>query len=184
MPDNQLRPEVEVGSPGFRVIFRNFRFSFKRRRHDVFLAVPMATLKNAAEADRHKEIVHIARTAVSKSCKTNRIFYAGDRASTRDDFDPSDQALAQNRSEMSAAKSFLMILELERRTSVLVEAGMALGLGRPSLYMIKSKKNLPYLLREAGQASRQQGLPLIRIHQYSTDKELAKGIEDIMPSML
>jgi nucleoside 2-deoxyribosyltransferase len=87
-------------------------------------------------------------------CGCSSVFYAGTNILSKDNFEPNAVALQDDLEAMRKRKNFIMYYPKRIASSVLYEAGWALMLGKPSIYIIGDRDNesLPFLLNDAGQA--------------------------------
>jgi len=69
----------------------------------------------------------------------------------RDDFDSPAFALTDNVDALRKSRNFLLWVDmpLSKPSSVWVEAGMALAMGKPCTYLVRSPEVLPYILKQA-----------------------------------
>lgn len=130
---------------------------------DVFLGMPMASV----DQDDYKKTLADARqirTALEEHCGW-QAFFAGADIPTANDFDTPDLALQINCVALKLSTTFMMVVlqPLTRASSVFVEAGFALALNKPSVYFVRDRRVLPYILREASVHSAAAGLPTVRV---------------------
>lgn len=110
---------------------------------------------------------------LKKECAFKSIFYAGQEIDTERGFEQPDLSLVQNLVALRASKFFVMLYPSELVSSVLVEAGWAIAHEKPSVYFVRDADDLPFLLRQAGQA-----LPFARVYSYSDAEDLRKIISN------
>ena len=63
---------------------------------------------------------------------------------------------------MRESKNFILYYPEKIASSVLYEAGWALMLGKPSIYIIRDDKGLPFLLNDAGQAFKERRVRIFK----------------------
>lgn len=146
----------------YRVRFRSSVESGTHITWDVFLSMPMASAGPYYQlilADAQQ-----IRVALDEHCNW-RAFFAGADIPTINDFDTPDLALQSNCVALRESATFMMVVlqPLARASSVFVEAGFALALGKPSVYFVRDRQVLPYMLREASVHSSAAGLPTVRV---------------------
>jgi hypothetical protein len=127
-----------------------------RFTYDVFLAAAMAGHKGEAEYAESRDAVLALIQVLNDKCGFASVFYAGTTMPTMNEFDPKALALDIDLRAMRASKYFILYYPQKIASSVLYEAGWALILGKPSIYVIRDDKKedegLPFLLKDAGQA--------------------------------
>ena len=80
---------------------------------------------------------------------------------------------------MLDTKGHIFFYPERKPASTLVEVGMALALGLPSVWFVKEGVKLPFLLRQAWQHSnRSSELPRIVVHRYRDLDEISLFISD------
>jgi hypothetical protein len=70
----------------------------------------------------------------------------------KDGWDPKILALQIDLQAMRESKNFILFFPKKIPSSVLYEAGWALILGKPSIYITPNDNELPFLLNDASQA--------------------------------
>ena len=90
------------------------------------------------------------------------MFYAGQSFGNKNSLDPQDMALTQDLEALPKSRYFFLYYPEKIATSALYEAGWALILGKPSIYITSAAKDLPFLLREAHQAFNP---PLVKVFE-------------------
>ncbi len=121
-------------------------------KYDVFLSSPMAALPPGEEYESNRKFVLKFIEALRTQCDFKNIFYAGRHIESTIDFDPADISVKDDLEAIHASRYFLMIYPAKIVSSVLVEAGWAIALRKPSIYFVNSHDHLPFLLQEAVQA--------------------------------
>jgi pimeloyl-ACP methyl ester carboxylesterase len=141
----------------------------RRYEHDVFIAAAMA----GHEGDEHykasrKAVLDLKAVLEAKnSCRS--VFYAGANIASKKEFDDEALALEFDLRKMRASRNFILYFPEKIASSVLFEAGWALVLGKPSIYIVRDRKQLPYLLNNASQAFREQR---VRVFEFADDEEM------------
>lgn len=127
-----------------------------RFKHDVFLAAVMAGHEGDAQYKVNREsVLALKRTLEQKNgCKS--VFYAGTNIASMAGFDDDTLALNVDLQEMRASRNFVLYYPEKIASSVLFEAGWALVLGKPSIYIVRDRDDLPFLLNNASQAFKEQ----------------------------
>ncbi|XGV97895.1 MAG: nucleoside 2-deoxyribosyltransferase [Leptolyngbya sp. BL-A-14] len=130
--------------------------------YDVFLSSPMAAMPSDEDYINEREDVLDFMGTLRTYCQLNKIFYAGLELGSQDDFE-GDEALAARVDFEAIRKSryFILIYPARLASGVLVEAGYALALNKPSVYFVKDRSNLPYILQHL------HGIDNVEIYPYS-----------------
>ncbi|HUP63437.1 MAG TPA: hypothetical protein VNA69_23830 [Thermoanaerobaculia bacterium] len=123
----------------------------KTYKYDVFLSVPMAAVGDTLYETYRSAALEIIE-CLKKQCNMKLIYYAGEQIATRDDFDPQDAAALDDLDAIQESKYFVMLYPKKVASSILFEAGIALALGKRSVYFVKKRKDLPFLMQKAEQA--------------------------------
>jgi hypothetical protein len=127
----------------------------KMMRYDFFVAAPMASMANNAEyqAGRNK-ILEVIKT-IKTECGLETFFYAGENIETIEQFETEDISVQLDMKAIQNSKYFVLLnfSKMEKPSSTILEAGIALALGKKSLYF-GPHKNFPFLMKQADQAFR------------------------------
>ena len=143
-----------------------------RKRHDVFVAAPMAALPDQTAYARQREETLELVEALRTSCKFESVFYAGREISSVADFEAADISVGDDFEALASSERFVLLFTHPVVTSALVEAGAAIGLKKPSLYLVRKRDDLPFLLRQAEQA-----FPFVRIQAQPTNRDFVRLIQ-------
>jgi len=139
---------------------------------DVFLASPMESVRDerpdgryAAERGMAREMV----AALMNHCGFTNIFYAGHTIESAADWEAPDSSLEGNIAALRNSDYFVLLALTPppRPSGVYVEAGLALALGKPSVYFVGSDDSLPWMLRAAN-AHQSPHLPRVSIQQVES----------------
>ena len=133
---------------------------------DIFISAPMAAYGDDGEVKRHREAILKIKDALRQCCAMDDAFYAGLDISASGQFESEDIAFRKNWKALRESARFVMIWPERLPSSSLVEAGMAIALGKDCVFFVRDRKHLPFLLRGAPGASRQDGLPSVKIYEY------------------
>lgn len=137
-------------------------------KHDAFLAAPMASHTSDAEYKRDREDMNEIVDAMEKECGFTSVFYAGKHIPTSKQFDAADISVKNDYEALRSSRRFVLVYPFKLASSVLVEAGMAIALKKPTIIFARDRNELPFLLKEAEQA-----FPgLVKIYQYQTPGEI------------
>ena len=133
-----------------------------RFTYDVFLAAVMAGHEGDAEYQKNREAVLALIDVLKEKCGCTSVFYAGTTMPSKKQFDPKALALQIDLDAMRESKNFILYYPEKIASSVLYEAGWALMLGKPSIYIIRDDKGLPFLLNDAGQAFKERRVRIFK----------------------
>ncbi len=142
-------------------------------KNDVFVSCPMAAFEKDEEyiASR-KEVLEFA-SAIRTHAKFPNVYYAGIDIDSATDFDPPDISAEDVLNAISESKYFVLIYLSKIVSSSLLEAGCALALRKPSVYFVRSKEDLPFLMKKAEQAFQSS----VKIHECKTMADILKYLE-------
>jgi hypothetical protein len=129
----------------------------KTRPYDVFLAAPMASEKdNNVREQRRNSVIKII-TEIEESCNIprNKVFYAGSQFSKDKEFEEGHRALVKNLSILKDCSHFILVYpeRIQKPSSIFVEVGLAIALGKKNIWFVRSQDDLPYILRGAANAN-------------------------------
>jgi hypothetical protein len=145
---------------------------------DVFLAAPMAAAKADYEATR--ALALRVKRALTESCGANHVYCASEEIADPDDFDLPDVALVDNMLPFKTARRFVLLYPASLPSSVLVEAGLALAYGMPSLYLVPTGVELPFMLRDVS-AGGVDHFPTVRLIEYESEDSLISTLTKTGP---
>jgi tRNA A-37 threonylcarbamoyl transferase component Bud32 len=114
--------------------------------YDVFVSCPMA---GARTDQRYQDLRADALRVVDcleRECGLTA-FYAGRDVPTRDAFDAPDYSVVVDLQALRQSRYFLLLYPEKLVSSVLVEAGIALALGKKAVYFARDARHLPFMLR-------------------------------------
>lgn len=123
-----------------------------RYKYDVFLASPMAALDTDADYQRYRHAALAVEKALVECCDIKSVFYAGREITTKKAFEAAGDSLNEDFRALQASRYFMLVYPERRMSSVIYEAGMALAMGKPSIYLTNNRSDLPFLLQQAPQA--------------------------------
>lgn len=158
----------------YKWVFEKALAAFNRFQYDVFVAAAMAGHEGDAEYRKSRKAVLALINVLKNKCGYRSVFYAGETIGSMADFDPEALALQIDLQAMRRSKNFIMYYPKKLASSTLYEAGWALMLGKPSIYIVNANGDLPFLLNDAGQAFEERR---VRIFKCSNTKNMLKHIE-------
>jgi pimeloyl-ACP methyl ester carboxylesterase len=136
-----------------------------RFRYDVFLAIPMAALTTENQYRDYRNDALAIQRMLRDLCGFQSVFYAGDTLESKEKFEAEDFSVTQDLQALRQSKYFMMVYPEKIVSSVLFEAGLAIALGKPSVYFIRNRDSLPFLMKKAEQAELPSG---VRIYEYES----------------
>ena len=145
-----------------------------RFKYDVFVSTAMAAISDQAGYQRRMQEALDVIAALERISRYSRVYFAARDIESRQEFQPSDKALNEDLDALRSSRYFLLYYPEEKATSAIYEAGWALVLGKPSVYLVRDSSDLPFLLREASQAFAE---PLVRIVEAADVKAAELKIE-------
>lgn len=150
----------------YRWVKERIEASLRRFEYDVFVAAAMAGHEGDAEYQKNRDAVLRLIDVLKAKCGCTSVFYAGTTMASKKEFDPNILALVDDLDAMRKSKNFIMYYPDKIASSVLYEAGWALMLGKPSIYITcggnEADEGLPFLLKDAGQAFEDRRVRIIR----------------------
>lgn len=148
-------------------------------KYELFLASPMASFDSdemyIAERQNMLSLIETFR----KECNFKSVMYAGKNIESMADFDAPDLSVKDDFEAIKESEYFVMVLPQKMPSSVLVEAGAALAQGKPSMYFVKNRSDLPFLLAHSEMAFKS-----VKIYEYSTIEDIKKLIVKHKKSLL
>jgi pimeloyl-ACP methyl ester carboxylesterase len=154
----------------YQWVLTQIKTALGRFRYDVFLAAAMAGHSTDAEYEQSRaevlELIDILETQCG--CK---VFYAGRTLKTKAQFEPKVLALNDDLDALRASRNFIFYYPERVVSSVIYEAGWALILGKPSIYVVRKDEHLPFLLKEAQQAFDRQRVRIFECADHKSTLE-------------
>lgn len=124
-----------------------------RFKYDVFISSAMAGLRTEEDYQKYRnEALHLEEVLKYK-CNFKSIFYAGRDIKTKAEFEAQSISLEEDFYSLRDSRYFLLLYPEKIVSSVLFEAGWAIALGKPSVYYVRDRNDLPFLMAEASAAS-------------------------------
>ena len=146
--------------------------------YDLFVSAPMDALADdGTRVSIRDEVIGILET-LKKECALSRVFYAGYQAARSEDFDLPVIALRKNIQRIRASARMMLIYPENVPTSCLIEVGMALGLGKPSVWFVKKGVKLPFLMRGVKGSMRIQGVGDLSVYEFDDFPQIVHFIKD------
>jgi hypothetical protein len=119
---------------------------------NLFVAAPMSAYADNAEFKNNRSRLVEFISGLRGSGKFDKIFCPAVELDDIDKFDQNEYAFAADLLALEQSDAFVLYYMPPlpvRPSSVLVEAGMAIALRLPSLFVVKRRGDLPYILKDA-----------------------------------
>ena len=158
----------------YRWIVDKVSLCIHRYEHDAFVAACMASWDSEDAYVQHREEMLRVCTALKEHCGFGSVFFAAERFASRDVFDLEDLALMEDMKALKESRWFIMVYPENVVSSVLFEAGLAMAMGKPSIYFVRRDVELPFLMAKAAQASIDTN---VRIYPYDTIDNVCDYVE-------
>lgn len=146
-------------------------------KYDVFLAAPMAGTETEEEYQSIRSLCLEILALMRAHGGVSTYYFVGEKLATRAQFESYDVAAEADFDALGASRNFVLIYPRRAVSSVLAEAGFALARGIPSTLFVAGKKDLPYLLQQAGELP-QDRFPPVHVREYGTPEELKRIIHN------
>ena len=151
---------------------RSLSTDLKRYKYDIFLAAPVSAVDNNRAYQRTRsDIKKIFNTFVSYGLS---VYWAAEKIEKIDELDSEKDLILDSFHALDNSQNFVLVYSEKIVTSTLVEAGYALAMKKRSIYFIRDKSELPFLLRNSDEA-----FPFVKIFSgWSNFDDLVKKIHD------
>jgi hypothetical protein len=121
----------------------------KKKHLDVFLSAPMASAGDAAAYKKTRNAMLKIMQVLKAEHGLKKIYYAGENIESPEDFDPANMSLESDLVRIAGSKYFiLVVLDQFPLSSVFFEAGYALAMSKKSVYFVRDRTCLPFLMRQ------------------------------------
>lgn len=141
-------------------------------KYDVFMAAPMASLPAGDYATFRLEMLNVIEQ-VKSSCGMQRIFFSGADLEDSSQFQPAAVGAEEDFQAIRASRNFMMVYPGKCLSSCLVEAGFALSMRMPSVFLVRNRRDLPYMLQEVA-----QGRSNVHVFEYRDSEDLLRSIKN------
>lgn len=149
--------------------------------YDLFLSTPMSGLRDEQEYRSHRRFVLDVADVLRRDLGIERIYFAGSEVTSIYDFDAGEDALRSDLEALRESRALCLVYPRRLVSSVLIEVGMALALGKPCLLFVRKREDLPYLLISAEKLAGRDGLPEVRIVEYQSAENLKRLLREVGP---
>jgi hypothetical protein len=141
-------------------------------RHDVFLSTPMAGFSDDAQFQAGRADFQKIYDALTRDCGF-QVYWAAVDIKTMADYQTMDVSAQEDFAALDSSRYFVMIYPKKMVTGTLFEAGYALARGLHSLYFVRDRDDLPFMMQELA------GIAPVRIQtqdNWGTYEKLAKTL--------
>ena len=149
-----------------------YRSKNSEENYDIFISAPMAAFENNHKYEENRIFIIKLKQILKKECNL-KSFYAGDYIQTDLEFEAENISLRKDIGILKASKYFLMVYPEKLVSSVLVEAGLAMAMEKPSVYFVRNINHLPFLLKQAGEA-----ISEVHIRKYNNAEDIFNYIKN------
>ena len=150
--------------------------SIRKVAYDVFLAYPMAALETKANFDKGRAHALAIAEALKTYAGVSTVYFAAQKIDSPEAFEAHEVAAEFDLAAIDEARYFVMVLPGKLASSVLFEAGYALARRKPSVYFVREKDYLPYLMKKVDSLP-QDRFPRARVETYSNDEGLIQFVK-------
>lgn len=175
---NHLETIISVLFSGAGIlIIQHFVRKVKERRfkYDIFISYPMKAVIDADEKKKLESVILETKNNLTQQYKSLKIF------ASIDDRNKKGKELTRetlNFEALKESKCFILIYPIKVASSVLIEAGCALGLNKKTIIFAKDEKELPYLIKIKSQIDNKNNN--IILLEYKTTEDLKDLICEIV----
>lgn len=114
----------------------------------VFLSAPMSAFSDPSEFTDFRNVVLTVVDSIELNVPRALLYYAGKSSTTLHGFTSPNQAFQTDISALQSSETFILIYPRPIATSALIELGFALSLGLSILLVVKSREDIPYMIRD------------------------------------
>jgi hypothetical protein len=144
---------------------------------DVFLSFPMAAVGDTYGWNRSQALRLVKGLSQIPGCR--QVYFAGERIPTPLHFDDSAIALRDCIDALQNCRFFMMVYPTVPASSVILEAGMALSMGKPGVIFHEGRAHLPFLLQNVTDV-----VPTMRLRKaHGVDQILSLLEDEVAPRL-
>lgn len=143
----------------------------KRYAHHIFISYPMKAITDKLTRDRLRQIIDSSISSIGNHYPQYRIF------ASRDDEYKSENYIEDidDFEALKKSNEYLLIYPSKLASSVLLELGCALSMGKKITILVKDQNDLPYLVKK-----RAEKVSSIKIQTYLSDDDLKKKLKELL----
>lgn len=120
---------------------------FANQAVDLFVASPMSPFSDAEYAASRESLISLV-AELKRRFGFEKVFCPGIVVPSAASFATSYDSVAEDLAALRSASHFVLHYVNAVKSSAIFEAGIAYQLGLPSVYIVRERTDLPYLLRE------------------------------------
>lgn len=135
----------------------------------LYLACPMASLKEDEEYQNAQKDITRVYEAIIKFCKIpkSKIYAPAVKITQQERFDGSEKAIEDNFGIMKQAKYYVCVYNKNVVSSIIAEIGYCIALNKDIVIFLKNGVELPYLLSNSDKA-----LNFVKIYEYDDVEDI------------
>lgn len=149
-----------------------------------FIATPMNGLGSEALYKENRKAILRLSGHLQTNHGFSSVYFAGQNIESKANFSSGSAALTADLSAIRDADIFILVYPVKVLSSVLVEAGYAMALGKPLLLLVRKQEDLPYLLSEAEKLKGADMFPNILIRVYNGYEDLQRSFDESVPQLI
>jgi hypothetical protein len=131
----------------------------------IFVAAPMSAFASDADYAQHRYVVNWLCARLEQDDGVS-VYFAGRAIDGAAGFDDPKKAFLADFDALVKCDLFVLYYPAPVRSSVLVELGIAIGRGKPSLLLPARRKDLVFLLQQAENKSGHGEIPPIIVREF------------------
>lgn len=142
-----------------------------RPAYQVFVSAPMAAWEPGRFKENNAAVLKVV-DALVKDAGLRPAFYAGTGVEDASVFDEADFSMDHDLEGVRDSRWFVLVWPEKLASSVLVEIGAAIALGKPCVLFVRKGVELPFLLKEITQSK----LVRANVREFESYEQLAEVI--------
>lgn len=147
-------------------------------KFDLFVASPMSPFSSHEYHQNRESLITLVQS-LKKLFNFKKVFCPAISVESKEAFSSSYDSVVEDLNALRSCSSFLLHYVNAVKSSAIFEAGIAYERKIPSVYIVKTRQDLPYLLREMEdyEIHRTDGMdPLVRIIEVENNNDLSSFI--------
>jgi hypothetical protein len=142
-------------------------------KYDVFLASAMAAVEDEQAYEKQRADIARIKEALLARPGIATIYDSGVNLTFKK-WEPGQVAAEVDLEALRHSRYFMLYFPEKLASSVLFEAGYAVGMGKPAVYIVPEREKLPFLMREMESVSRRY--PQVRIWECASVDDIVSRI--------
>lgn len=144
----------------------------------------MAAFENEYEYKKNREEAMKVIQSLRSSTGISEIYFSGEKVDSFDKFENFGVAAQVDLNAVDKCKYFVMVFPEKITSSVIFEAGYALAKRKTSIYFVKDKNHLPYLMRDLSLLPLTNKFPRIKLCTFTDYNDLNTQIKNVGASLI